>query len=66
MYKEVMALNNLRWLICCKIKSNQKCYIQNLFTNHIYLINMYEEDMVLNNLQWLIWRKTQPNKILYS
>ena len=54
MYKEDLALNNLKWLICLQIKSNP-----------IYLIYMYKEDLSLNNLQWLICHKTQPNQILY-
>ena len=43
----------------------KKCYLQNVFTNHIYLIYMYEEDLALNNQQWLICHKTQPNQIVY-
>ena len=43
----------------------QKCYQQNVFTNHIYLIYMYKEDLALNNLQWLICHKTQQNQIIY-
>ena len=39
-YKVDLALNNLQWLICHKIKPH-----------HIYLIYMYKEDLVLNNLQ---------------
>ena len=39
-----------------------KCYQQNVFTNHIYLIIMYKEDLALNNQQWLICHKTQPTK----
>ena len=35
---------------------------QNVFTNHIYLINMYKEYLVLNNLEWLICYKIQPNQ----
>ena len=27
------------------------CYLQNVFTNNIYLIYMYKEDLALNNLQ---------------
>ena len=56
MYKEDLALNNLKWLICPKTKTKQ---------NLIYLIYMYKEDLALNNLKWLICPKTQPNKILY-
>ena len=48
MYKEDLALNNLKWLICHKTQPN-----------HIYLIYMYKEDLVLNDLQWLICHKTQ-------
>ena len=54
MYKEVLALNNLHWLICHKTQPN-----------HIYLIDMYKEDLALNNLQSLICHKTQPNQIIY-
>ena len=42
-----------------------KFYLQNVFKNHIYLVNMYKEDLALNNLQWLICHKTQPNQIIY-
>ena len=39
-----------------------KCYLQNVFTNHIYIyIYIYEQDLALNNLQWLICHKTKPN-----
>ena len=51
MYKEDLALNNLRWLICHKAQPN-----------HIYLIYMYKKDLALNNLQWLICHKTQLDK----
>ena len=42
-----------------------KCYLQNMFTNHLYLIYMYKEDFALNNLQWLIYHKTQRSQIIY-
>ena len=41
----------------------KKCYQQNLFTNHTYLIYMYKQDLVLINLQWLICYKTKSNQI---
>ena len=28
-----------------------KCYEENVFTNHLYLIYMYKEDLGLSNLQ---------------
>ena len=55
MYKEDLALNNLKWLICHKTKPN-----------HIDMIDMYTEDLVLNNPQWLICDKTKPNQIIYT
>ncbi len=55
-YKEDLALNNLKWLISHKNPTK---------SNHIYLIFLYEEDLALNNLQWLICHKTQPNQIVY-
>ena len=51
MYKEVLALNNLQWLMCHKTQTNQI----------IYIMYMYKEVLALNNLQWLICHKTQPN-----
>ena len=38
------GLKNELWLIW-------KCYQQNLFKNHIYLIYMFKEDLALNNPQ---------------
>ena len=52
MYKEDLALNNLQWLICHKIKPNQTK------PNPMYLVNMYKEDLSLNNLQLFICHKT--------
>ena len=46
-----LALNNLQWLMCHKIKPN-----------HIYLIYTYKDDSALNNLQWLKCHKTKPNQ----
>ena len=40
----VTVVKNEIWLI-------QECYLQNVFTNHIYLVYLYEEDLALNNLQ---------------
>ena len=37
MYKDEKALNNLQQLIWRKTQPNQKYYIRNLFTNHIYI-----------------------------
>ena len=31
-----------------------KILSKNVFTNHIYLINMYKQDLAFNNLQWSI------------
>ena len=59
MYKEDLALNNLKWLICHKIQPNQTK------PNHIYLIYMYKEDLAFNNLQRFICHKTQLNQIIY-
>ena len=53
MYKKDLALNNLQWLICYKIK-----------LNHIYLLYMYKDDWALNNQQWLICHKTKPKQII--
>ena len=55
MYKEDLALNNLQWLICHKIKPNQILYIW----------YMNKKDLALVNLQWLICHEIQPNQILY-
>ena len=38
-------------------------YLQNEFTNHIYLIYMYKEDLALNNLQCLICHKAKSKHI---
>ena len=53
MYKEDLALNNLRLLICHKT---------NQIKSYIFDIYMYKENLALNNLQWLICYKTQPHK----
>ena len=53
MYKEDLALNNLKWLICHKTQPNK---------SYIYI---YEEDLASNNLQWLICHKIKPNQFLY-
>ena len=50
MYKEDLALNNLQWLICHKIKPNQI----------IFNIYMYKNDLALNNLQWFGFIAYQP------
>ena len=57
MYKEDLALNKLKWLICYKTQPNQIIYIQ-----YIY---MYKEGLALNKLKWLICLKTQPNQIIH-
>ena len=49
-----MALNNLKWLMCHKIKTKP---------NHIYLIYMYKEYVALNNLKWLVCHKSKPVKL---
>ena len=50
--------NTWNHLTVCKKKNElkfvEKCYQQNVFTNHIFNIHMYKEDLVLNNLQELI------------
>ena len=38
--------------------SFKKWNLQNVFTNHIYLIYMYKLDLAINNLQRLICHKT--------
>ena len=55
-------------LLCTKknFRLIYEFYLQNVFTNHIYLIYMYKEDLASYNLQWLICHKTQPNQIIYS
>ena len=50
MYKEDLALNNLKWLICHKTQPMVDMTSNPTKPNHIYLIYMYEEDLVLNNL----------------
>ena len=55
MYKEDLALNNLKKLICHKTNQTK---------SYVYIIYMYKEDLALNNLQWLICHKTQPNQII--
>ena len=42
----------------------KKGHLQNVFTNHIYLIYMYEQELALNNLQGLICHKTQTNQTI--
>ena len=46
MYKEDLALNNRKGLICCKINqpTNQ---------NYIYLTYMNKKDLALNNRQYI-------------
>ena len=56
MYKEDLALNNLRWLICHKTKTHQLIYI-----SYIYIKRIWH----LNNLQWLICHKTQSHQLIY-
>ena len=37
-------------------------YLQNVFTNHMYLIDMQKQDLALNNLQWLMCHTTKQNE----
>ena len=53
MYREGLALNNLKWLIWHKTNTKP---------NPIYFIYMYKEDLALNNQQWFICQKTKPAK----
>ena len=62
----LLLLHSNTWnhLTVCQKKWAQvclKCYQQNVFTNHMYLIYMYKEDLALNNLWWLICHKTKPS-----
>ena len=62
---KLLHSNTWNHLTVCKrneLRFVLKCYQQNVFTNHIYLIYMYEEDLALNNLQWLICYKTKSNQ----
>ena len=56
----------LEAVLNCVVKNDlclvKKCYQQNVFSYHKYLI--YIDDLHLNNLQWLVCHKTQPNQIL--
>ena len=47
-----------------RVQACLRMYLQNVFTNHIYIyIYIRErEDLALNNLQWFICHKTQPNQ----
>ena len=52
---KLLLLHRNIWkhLTMCKQMSTcsfKKCYQQNMFTNHIYLIYMYKEDLAWNNL----------------
>ena len=47
----------MQWMSLRFFKKNNQ---QNVFTNHIYIINMYKEDLALNNLQCLICYETNP------
>ena len=62
----VMHYNTWNHLTVCKRMSliSFKCYRQNVFTSHIYLI--YKEDLALNNLQWLICYQTKHNCLLFN
>ena len=65
MYKQDLALNDPKGLICHKTQPNQKYYPQNVLTNHIKLIYMYKQDLALNDPKELICHKTQPNQKYY-
>ena len=62
MYKEDVALNNLKWFICHKTKPNQT-----QTQTHIYMC-MYATDRVLYTgqielyyvlmLNWIVWNRT--------
>ena len=41
-------------------------YLQNEFTNHIYLIYVSKQYLVLNNQQWLICHKVKSNYYIYG
>ena len=41
-----------------------ECYLQNMFVNIIYLIDIYKKDLALNNLQWLICYKTKQKQTI--
>ena len=45
--------NNWNHLTVCKQMNSDsfKNFINKIFTNHIYLIDMYKKDLALNNLQ---------------
>ena len=43
-------LEPFNWIQKKRAQGRLKCYQQNLFTNHIYLIYMYKQDLELNNL----------------
>ena len=53
----------LNWIVRNRTVWSFNCvYLQNVFTDHIYLIYMYKKDMGSNNQQWLICYKNQPNQ----
>ena len=48
-----------------KLKLISKCFLQNVFINHKYLIYIYKEDLALNNLKWFMCHKTKLNRTKY-
>ena len=59
MYKEDLALNNLKWLICYKTQPN-------LTKTCLYLIYMYEEDLALPTMVDIPLKPTKPNSFVRS
>ena len=57
--------NSWNHLTVCKkeLRLGEEYYLQNVFTNHIYI---YKQDLALDNLQELIFHKPQPNQTKLS
>ena len=41
----------------------KKCYLQNVFRNHIFDICMYKKILALKNLKWLIFHEMKPKNL---
>ena len=59
--------NTWNYLTVCQkqLSLARLSFLQNVFTNTMYLIYINKKDLALNNFQWLICHKPQPNRIIY-
>ena len=62
-YKQIINTKKEHWKYFKPLKKQKKqkdtrlvkrCDLQNVLTNHIYLIYTYKQDLTLNTLLWLI------------